>query len=177
MIEALITSKTRVKLLLKFFLNSQNTGYLRSLETEFGESTNAIRQELNRFESSGLLISTFEANKKIYRANIKHPLYPVLHRLLKKDIGIDKIIKSMISKVGHLQSVYLAGKLAEGIDSNFIELWLIGEGLDEKYLKNIIKKTEKVINRKVKYLNFAEFKFNKILQEEKTPALLLLWEA
>jgi len=67
MLGTLITSKTRIKLLLKFFLNSNNTAYLRSLEPEFGESTNAIRQELNRFEEAGLLVSASEGNKKIYK--------------------------------------------------------------------------------------------------------------
>ncbi|MCF8360464.1 MAG: hypothetical protein K9H26_17055 [Prolixibacteraceae bacterium] len=64
MLESLITSKTRIKLLLKFFLNSNTTAYLRNLATEFGESTNAIRQELNRFEDSGLLTSKINGNKK-----------------------------------------------------------------------------------------------------------------
>ncbi len=50
MLGTLITSKTRVKLLLKFFLNSNAKAHLRGLETEFGESSNAIRLELNRFE-------------------------------------------------------------------------------------------------------------------------------
>jgi len=55
MIEALISSKTRIKLLLKFFLNSSNKSYLRGLESEFGDSTNGIRLELNKLEEAGLL--------------------------------------------------------------------------------------------------------------------------
>ena len=51
MLETLISSKTRIKLLLKFFLNSKTKSYLRNLESEFGESTNAIRVELNRLEN------------------------------------------------------------------------------------------------------------------------------
>ena len=60
MLEALITSKTRIKLLLKFFLNSGNSAYLRGLEPEFGGSTNAIRQELNRLENANLLVAKVE---------------------------------------------------------------------------------------------------------------------
>jgi DNA-binding transcriptional regulator PaaX len=67
MIETLISSKTRIKLLLKFFLNSNTTAYLRSLEEEFGESTNSIRIELNRFEKAGFLASHSQANKKYLR--------------------------------------------------------------------------------------------------------------
>ena len=73
MLETLITSKTRIKLLLKFFLNIHNQGYLRSLESEFNESTNGIRQELNRFEHAGLLLTESEGNKKLYRANTNIP--------------------------------------------------------------------------------------------------------
>ena len=66
MIEGLITSKTRIKLLLKFFLNSETKSYLRSLESEFDESSNSIRVELNRLEAAGLLQSNLEGNKKIF---------------------------------------------------------------------------------------------------------------
>ena len=74
MIDTLISSKTRIKLLLKFFLNSNNTAYLRNLENEFHESTNSIRIELNRFEEAGLLIASTEGNKKIFKVNTTNSL-------------------------------------------------------------------------------------------------------
>jgi len=66
---------------------------LRSLEYEFGESTNAIRLELNRFESAGLLETHISGNKKIYQANTKHPIFPDIQNILKKFVGIDQIIE------------------------------------------------------------------------------------
>ena len=84
MLETLITSKTRLKLLLKFFLNSNSSSYLRELESEFHESTNAIRLELNRFEEAGLLQSQTKGNKKFYHANTDHPLYPDINSILLK---------------------------------------------------------------------------------------------
>ena len=72
MIGTLITSQTRIKLLLKFFLNSSTTAHLRGLETEFGDSSNAVRVELNRFEEAGLLTSSRDGNKKIYQANTQY---------------------------------------------------------------------------------------------------------
>ena len=50
MLESLITSKTRVKLLLKFFINPLTKVYMRELAKEFHVSTNSIRLELNQFE-------------------------------------------------------------------------------------------------------------------------------
>ena len=81
MLESLITSKTRIKLLLKFFLNSKATAYLRNLEAEFGESTNAIRVELNRFEKAGLILSQTSGNKKVYQANTQHPFFSDIHKI------------------------------------------------------------------------------------------------
>ena len=49
MIESLITSQTRIKLLLKFFINANNSSYLRGLEKEFEEGSNAIRLEVKDF--------------------------------------------------------------------------------------------------------------------------------
>ena len=107
MIEALISSKTRVKLLLKFFLNSNTKAYLRGLETEFGESTNAIRVEINRFELAGMLKSELVGNKKIFQANIKHPLFQELHNILLKHVGLDTVIENVIERLGEVDKVFL----------------------------------------------------------------------
>jgi len=58
MLNTLITSKTRINLLLKFFLNPGTNAYLRELAAEFGESTNAVRVELNRLSEAKLIQST-----------------------------------------------------------------------------------------------------------------------
>ncbi len=150
MIETLITSKTRVKLLLKFFLNSEAKSYLRNLETEFGESTNAIRLELNKFEKAGMLQSELEGNKKLFKANTSHPLFKDINNIVFKYVGLDWIVDHIVSKLGKLQKIYLTGSFANGLDSDTIDLVIIGD-VNEKYLKEICDKVEKKINRKIKY--------------------------
>ena len=103
MLETLISSKTRLKLLLKFFLNSNSTSYLRGLEAEFGDSSNAIRLELNRFENAGMLTSFKMAIKKYFRANIDHPLYNDIHNILLKYIGFDKIVDTILENLGEVK--------------------------------------------------------------------------
>jgi len=71
-------------MLLRFFLNSNSKFYFRNLETEFYESTNFIRLELNRFEKAGFLISGMEQNRKIYKANNNHPFFPNINNILRK---------------------------------------------------------------------------------------------
>jgi len=174
-LEALITSKTRIKLLLKFFLNSKNTGYLRSLEPEFGESTNSIRLELNRFEKAGLLHSAFQNKKKIFRTNTDHPLFPELQNLLRKHVGLDEIIERVIKQLGKLEKVYLLGELAKGNDSDTIDLWFVGDELDEDYLVQLIQKAQHFIKRKLYYKVVSSKEIENSIDGKNE--ILLLWDA
>jgi len=177
MLEALITSKTRIKLLLKFFLNSNNKAWLRSLETEFGESTNSIRLELNRLQKAGLLVKLDEGNKKVYQANISHPLFPEINNILLKHIGVDSIIDNIAKNIGELEKVYLVGELAKGNNSNMIDLWLVGANIDKNYLLKIVEKAEKGIKRKIRYLILNQEELDDFIVEKNEEELLLLWKS
>jgi len=152
MLESLITSKTRIKLLLKFFLNSQTKSYLRNLESEFGESSNAIRVELNRLEDAGLLQSEVAGKKKYYTANKLHPLFNDINSIIKKIVGIDHLIESVVSQVGELEKAYITGDFARGVDSQIIDLVLVGNDLDTSFIEGLVTKAEKLITRKIRYL-------------------------
>ena len=151
MLEALISSKTRLKLLIKFFLFDGNQGYLRKMEKEFNESTNAIRMELNRLTKAGLLTSEYEGKKRFYQANEKHPLYEDLKRIVGKTVGIDQIVDRITSQIGHLEAAYVIGDFAKGNDAKVIELALVGEQLDVSYIDQLVAKAEKMIDRKIMY--------------------------
>ena len=175
MIESLISSKTRIKLLLKFFLNDSTEGYLRGLENEFGESTNGIRVELNRLSKAGLLSSYIEGNKRIFKANTAHPLYHNIHPIVRKHVGLDKIVDTIVKQLGDLESVYLAGTFSRGIDSSVIDLVLVGD-IDKVYLIGLINRVEKLVERKIRYLTYtlAEFKRDGLATFDHPP--LLLWD-
>jgi hypothetical protein len=174
MIETLISSKMRIKLLLKFFLNSHSRSYLRGLESEFGDSTNSIRQELNRFEKAGMLKSYTEGNKKYFQANTDHPLYNELHNILIKYIGFDRIIDTVIERLGEIKEVYIIGQLSNGIDSPVIDLMFTGD-IDENYLVRLIRKAEALINRKIRYIIYREDELQNIDWKQFETHPLLLW--
>jgi len=174
MIDTLISSKTRIKLLLKFFLNSNTTAYLRSLQTEFGESSNGIRLELNKLEKAGMLSSSLQGNKKIFQANVKHPLFNEIHNILLKHIGLDKVVENVVERLGDVEKVYLVGEFSKGIDSQVIDLILIGD-IDKTYLINLIEKVEELIKRKVRYLIYRKTEFENIDWNTFKPEPLLLW--
>jgi hypothetical protein len=174
-IDTLISSKTRIKLLLKFFLNSRTTAYLRNLEEEFGESTNGIRLELNKFEKAGFLDSFSQGNKKLFTVNTKHPLFNDIHNIVLKLVGLDHVVDYIVQRIGDLQKVYLVGKLAKGQDSNIIDLVLVGDTINKTFLLEQVDKAEKKIGKKIRYVIYTSVEFD--LSKIKEPGLhpLLIW--
>jgi len=173
MLETLITNKTRLKILLKFFLNKKNTSYLRNLESEFGESSNAIRIELNRLETAGLLISQFEGNKKYFKANDQHPIYSEINSILHKSFGIDTVIKHVVTNIEQVDEAYLIGDLAKGKHPGVIDLLLIGDSLNNQKIASLTEKTEETIQRKIRFLILNENEKNNYLKEKQS---MLIWK-
>jgi hypothetical protein len=175
MINTLITSQTRIKLLKKFFLNSSTKAHLRGLESEFGESSNAIRVELNRFEEAGLLNSFKDGNKKVYKTNCNHPLYRDIHNIILKETGIDKVIEKVIHRIGNLLFVYLIGDFAHGKDGHVINLIIVGDGIDREYLAKKVLQAEELVSRKVSYIVLEPDETESYLAHLEPSDLLLLW--
>ena len=149
MLGNLITSKTRLRLLIKFFINVANEGYLRGLAFEMGESTNSIRKELNNLTEAGYLIRN-ESNQKItYRANQQNPFFILLQKIVRKYIGLDTIVEMVVDKIGTLNRVFIIEDYAKGIDSGKIEVVLEGANFDEIFIKELEQKIEKIIQKKV----------------------------
>ncbi|MEN8139053.1 MAG: ArsR family transcriptional regulator [Bacteroidota bacterium] len=128
------------------------SSYLRGLESEFKESTNGIRIELNRLEKANMLTSCNKGNRKYYSANTQHPLFTEIKSIVSKYVGVDKIIESIVGNVGNVEEVYIGGQLAKGLDTNIIDVFLVGNNIDEVYLLNKIHKVEKILKRKIRHL-------------------------
>ena len=174
LLTSLITSKTRVRLLLRFFLNPGSTAYLRGLAEEFGESTNGIRVELNRLADADLLLAENEGRKISYQANQKHPLFGDIHSLVKKFIGIDKLIDEIFSRMGEVELAFITGDYAKGIDSGIIDLIVVGD-LNKEYFFALVEKTESLINRKVRTLFFLNHEFQDSRENLEIDKALIVW--
>lgn len=159
MLKSLITSEARIKLLLKFFLNPDTTAYLRQLSKEFGESTNGIRVELNKLAEAQILETKFEGRNKMFKANLKHPLFEDLRNIVLKSTGIDKVISNIISRMGDIDLAFVRGDYAVGIDNGLIDLVVVGNKINLKELERVRLKTEKLIQRKISIftLNSEEY--------------------
>ncbi|MBU1888399.1 MAG: winged helix-turn-helix domain-containing protein [Candidatus Omnitrophica bacterium] len=69
MIEKIVTSKTRVKLLNLFLTHIDDRYYLRELERMLDESLSPLRRQLLKLVEMGILVTEEEANLKYYKLN------------------------------------------------------------------------------------------------------------
>jgi len=156
----LITSKTRLRLLIKFFVSQANRGYLNGLATEMGESTNAIRKELNHLHDAGYLQKEKSNNKIQYKANTKHPMFSVLQKVILKHLGLEDAVEIVLDRMGAVEQIILIGDYAKGIDSGKIEIIIVGQDLNTSYVRNLEEKIENLISRKVTFFLSANHRLN-----------------
>jgi hypothetical protein len=122
-----------------------------------------------------MIISHANGNKKVFTANTKHPLFSEIHNILLKYIGFDKIIETVIERLGEVRVVFITGDFAQGRDSQIIDLVFIGDGIDRNYLSQLIEKAEKLIQRKIRFLIYASDEFNSVQWKTQYASALPLW--
>ena len=149
MLDSLIQSRTRIRLLTRFFLNPEQGGFLRGLEKELGENSNALRIELNRFEEAGMLRSEWRGHRKWFLVNPAFPLFAELHSIAMKQFGIDRVVDTVLRKIGAVDAVYLVGSLAAGLDSDTVEVLILASDVNRAELDRLTAKAETLIGRKI----------------------------
>ena len=171
----LIASKTRIKLLIRFFFNPKTSSYLRELSKEFNLSTNSVREELNQLTKTGFLNSEKNGRQVHYSANQKHPLFPELKSMVGKIMGIDQVIDGIVNRLGNLEKAYLIDDYASGKDTGIVDLVLVGD-IDQYHLNDLSRKTERYIKRKIRSLVLNREEFHNFEEKLKNRPNLLIWE-
>lgn len=161
LLDQLFTGKIRIRLLTKLLLNPAAKVYLRGLERELDVSSNTVRLELAKLSEMHLIeADNNDAQTKVkhYSVNTDHPLYTSLRSIILQHVGLDQILEKVVKKLGNLRKVYLTGGLAEGKNSNVIDLVLVGD-VDKTYLHQLIDRVEPMIGKKIRVAVFAESEF------------------
>ncbi len=171
----IITSQTKIKLLVRLFMNPGTQSYLRQLASEFGLSTNAVREELNQLSATQLIKSDKQGKRVLYRANESHPLFPELKSMVAKVLGVDQVIDGIIKRLGDLQEAYLIDDYAEGKDTGIIDILLVGD-IDQYHLNDLSRKTERYLKRKIRSLVLNQAEYVELLPKLKNRPRLLIWK-
>lgn len=152
MLAELFTSKTRIKVLLKLFLNPNVSSYLRELSSEFGLSPNALKTELDSLSEAGYLTRRQSGRSVYFQANKKHPFFPEISSIVRKSLGIDRLIDEVMRSLGKVDAVYILDDYAEGRDSGLIDVLVVGD-VDKVRLDELRRIGESKVGRKVRVMD------------------------
>jgi predicted nucleotidyltransferase len=150
MLERLIPSKTRVKLLTLFLLNPGREIYLREAQRMTGENLNAVRR----------------GNARYYAVNTTFPIYRELTAIILKTEGVAKVVKEHLAGLGKIDSVFIFGSFASGEAgaASDIDLFVVGE-VDEILLMTAVRKTEEELGREINYVHFRKEEMERRIAE------------
>ncbi len=163
MLTQLFTSRTRIKLLLKLFLNPEVSCYLRELAKEFGASPNAIKEELDSLSAAGYLDKRQQGRSIYYKADTKHPFFPEINSIVRKYIGIDRIIEQVMSKLGQMDAVYILDDYALGKDTGLIDVLVVGD-VNKQKIESLSRSVESKIKRKLRVMVMDKAEFEGLRQ-------------
>ena len=96
MLETLLGSKLRAKVLGWLFSHPDERYYVRQLTSLVEEDSTNVSRELARLEKIGILVSTTRGNQKYYQANRESPVFDELHGLMIKTAGIADVLRSAL---------------------------------------------------------------------------------
>jgi len=173
--DGLITSKMRVRILMRLFLNPDQRSYIRELADEMKVSSSQVSEELKNLSATGLLYAEKKGRLVHYSANQDHPLYPELHSMVKKALGMDRILDSILDRLGDLELGILLDDYAQGKDTGIIDLLLVGN-INQDNLLDIISKTEKYIGRKIRHLVLNKAEYTRLKPRLDTRPQYILWQ-
>lgn len=149
MLAQLFTSKTRIKLLMKLFLNPDVSCYLRELSKEFEVSPTSLKSELDSLSQAGYLDRQQHGRSIFFKANTHHPFFPEISSIVRKTLGIDKLMDEIMSELGHVAHVYILDDYVQGKDTGIIDVLVVGDVNRDK-LEHLRQVTEKKINRRIR---------------------------
>jgi hypothetical protein len=175
LLSPLVTSDTRLRLLLRFFSNPMASSYLRELAGELEVSPNAVREELNRLSQAKLLNSFRRGREVRYQANEKHPLFSELSSIMQKILGIDRVVETIIMGLGDLHLAVLVGDYAQGRDTGIIDLVLIGQ-IKQENVAALVERTEGYIRRKIRTLCLTSEEYKRLSPVLLDRPHLILWD-
>jgi len=175
MLDSLITSKTRVRILMRLFLNSREKVYLRELANEYDLSPGQLSTELHHMRDAGFLSQDKAGSKVEYRANTSHPLFPELQSMARKALGMDRILDSIVERLGSLELALLLGDYAQGKDTGIVDLALVGD-INKRNLDDLVEKTERYIERKIRTLILSGQEYLDMKAALQARPHLVLWE-
>lgn len=161
----LFISKTRVKLLEIFLSDPTQMYHVRDLVRKTGDEINAVRRELARMESLGMVKKEARGNRLYYWFRHDYELYNDLLSMVAKATGLGAAIIKNRSKLGNIRVAMLSGRFARRVGKRSpdeVDLLVVGN-LVVNELNKLVHDEETTRGQTINYtpMTDEELKFRK----------------
>lgn len=160
MLEHIIPSKTRRKILELFFHHPHDSFYLRKIVREVIEEVNAVKRELDILTNGKILHREKRLNKVFYTLNKNFSFYDEFLRMFSKTSNLAELIYKNFSKIGKAKFVALSMKFAKKLPIKDDEIYLLFVGtIVVPEVASIVDGVEEEFGREVNYTIMSEEEF------------------
>jgi len=168
MLETLLGSKLRAKVLGWLFSHPDERYFVRQLTALVKEDSTNVSRELARLDKTGILVSTAEGRQKYYQANRKSPLFNELHGLMLKTAGVADIIKKALEpRMADIKLAFIFGSVARRAEDRFsdVDLLVVGD-IAFGEVVDLIAAAEETLSRELNPVVYPLAEFNKRVSQD-----------
>jgi hypothetical protein len=139
MLEQILSSVARTKILKFFCVHAQEKFFVRELSRRLNLQLNSIRRELANLEKFGFLKSEDIGAKKYYYTNLEFSLFIEIKNLVFKSLALEEMnIANKMSKVPGLKILLFTGVLTQSTAAtDVLIVGKVNKTKFDKYLKKI----------------------------------------
>lgn len=161
MLEDVIMSRVRVKMLTLFLTNPGTIYHVREIVRQVNEEINAVRRELLHMEKASMVVKEQRANRLFYVMRKDYPLYFEFLELICKSTGLGLDLIKHKAKLGKVKFAMLSGRYLRGLsrkNSNDIDFLVVGTVVLPE-LSQMVKAEEVRRSREINYTVMSEEEF------------------
>jgi predicted nucleotidyltransferase len=166
MLDKLISSSARVKVLKLLLLNEGKRYYQREIAELAGLPVRAVQRESARLTEIGLLRRIEDGNRVYFQADPACPIFPELKRILLKTVALESLLSEALTGGGQIQVAFIYGSYAANKETatSDIDLFVIGS-ITSKQLSAALRPVQAEIQREVNYHLVTPEEFQQRLEQ------------
>ncbi|MFA6047369.1 MAG: nucleotidyltransferase domain-containing protein [Parcubacteria group bacterium] len=167
MLNLFFKSKTRQGIAKLLFSNEDKKFYLSEIARIVAASPGTAQRELEKMLKTGIIKSEMVASRRYYFANKQDPIFFDVQNIVRKTIGIEAGLESVVKKISNIEFAFIFGSYAKGDfgGNSDVDLFIIGNP-DEDELIAKISKIEKEIDREINYHIWGVAEFLKKIKKD-----------
>lgn len=165
MIEQLLGSKTRLKLLQLFLSNPNRSYYVREITRKIGEQINSVRRELSNLLNIGIIVSETTNNRLYYEVNQKYEFYDPLKTIFgsgnqtTSKVTAKSDRRDDIKALGNVDILIYTGQFTRD-ETAGIDLFIVGN-TNAHAVQKFVNELEAKEGKEIRYtvMNLEDFKY------------------